>query len=97
MFLLTYLRARKRLNQQSSLDLRPIQTATAEENEMCKPTPRPIEEWSRPKPAEIELLVPAESEAGQNIQNPKVLHMLGIRSVVKFDMLPSGRSVLLAK
>jgi len=33
--------------------------------------------------------VPAESEAGENILNPKVLHMLGIHSVVKFDMLPS--------
>ncbi len=33
--------------------------------------------------------MPAESEAGENILNPKVLHMLGIHSVVKFDMLPS--------
>ena len=33
--------------------------------------------------------MPLESEAGQNMQNPKVLYMLGIREVLTFDMLPS--------
>jgi len=44
---------------------------------------------SRPSPRQAELLVPLESEAGQNMQNPKVLYMLGIREVLTFDMLPS--------
>ncbi|KAK4921728.1 hypothetical protein LTR49_010834 [Elasticomyces elasticus] len=59
-------------------------------------TPSPIQDWPRPGPEAVELLVPAESEAGRALMNPKVLQMLGIRSVVKFDMLPSGISVLLA-
>lgn len=37
----------------------------------------------------MELLVPAESEAGKNLLNPKVLFMLGIESVLKFDMVTS--------
>ncbi|KAK0356171.1 hypothetical protein LTR91_007697 [Friedmanniomyces endolithicus] len=93
---IVYLGARKRSNRKSSLHHPPSPTADAEDK-MCKPVPFPVEEWSRPKPAEMEFLVPAESEAGENILNPKVLHMLGIHSVVKFDMLPSGRSVLLAR
>jgi len=43
----------------------------------------------------MELLVPADSEAGHNILNPKVLHLLGIRSVVKFDTLPSVSFIML--
>ncbi|TKA35963.1 hypothetical protein B0A54_12187 [Friedmanniomyces endolithicus] len=93
---LVYLGAGKRSNWKSSLHHPPSPTADAED-EMCIPVPSSVEDWSRPKPAEMELLVPAESEAGHNILNPKVLHLLGIRSVVKFDMLPSGGSVLLAK
>ncbi|KAK5678246.1 hypothetical protein LTS10_009416 [Elasticomyces elasticus] len=52
-------------------------------------TPSPAQDWPRPRPEAVELLVPAESEAGRALMNPKVLQMLGIRSVVKFDMLPS--------
>ncbi|KAK4957487.1 hypothetical protein LTR10_005452 [Elasticomyces elasticus] len=55
--------------------------------------PSPIQVWPRPRPEAVELLVPAESEAGRALMNPKVLQMLGIRSVVKFDMLPSVHRV----
>ncbi|KAK5739079.1 hypothetical protein LTR17_005599 [Elasticomyces elasticus] len=60
------------------------------------PTLSPVDDTSRTRPEAVELLVPVESEAGRALMNPKVLQMLGIRSVVKFDMLPSGISVLLA-
>ncbi|KAK4560366.1 hypothetical protein LTR86_005562 [Recurvomyces mirabilis] len=43
----------------------------------------------QPESRRSELLVPLESEAGQNMQNPKVLYMLGIREVLTFDLLPS--------
>lgn len=43
----------------------------------------------------MELLVPANSEAGKNLLNPKVLFMLGIGEVVKFDMVTSVGSPVL--
>ena len=57
-----------------------------------RPEKREVEDWSRAKPVKQELLVPANSEAAKNIQNPKVLHMLGVESVTKFDMLSSVRT-----
>jgi hypothetical protein len=51
----------------------------------------PEERWSESGERKAELLVPAESEAGQNLRNPKILHMLGITSVLAFGMQPSVR------
>ncbi|KAK5717816.1 hypothetical protein LTR15_008657 [Elasticomyces elasticus] len=79
-------------NMRTSSVTRPLDVRSEEHT----PAPPPLEDYSRARPEAVELLVPADSEAGRALMNPKVLQMLGIQSVVKFDMLPSGISVLLA-
>ncbi|EMD01313.1 hypothetical protein BAUCODRAFT_153621 [Baudoinia panamericana UAMH 10762] len=72
----------------------------ANENDMCRfasPYLSPREDWSKPKLVDQELLVPAESAAGVNMGNPKVLAMLGITEVLRFDMVQTRKLVLLAK
>ncbi|KAK3112821.1 hypothetical protein LTR53_010502 [Teratosphaeriaceae sp. CCFEE 6253] len=87
-----HLKPWRRLSQQSIPNSLRTQDSQAQQAAMCR-SPKPpeykLEDWTSPRSVKQELLVPAESEAGQNFLNPKVLHMLGVTSVVKFDLLPS--------
>lgn len=39
-------------------------------------------------------MVPADSAAAENLKNPKVLYVLGITTVLNFEMLPGVRTII---
>ncbi|KAK3708142.1 hypothetical protein LTR37_011646 [Vermiconidia calcicola] len=53
-----------------------------------KRSSHPIEDWSKPRPIQLEILVPAESAAAQNLlTKAKVRRLTGVEDVIVFEML----------
>ncbi|KAK5117112.1 hypothetical protein LTR85_009043 [Meristemomyces frigidus] len=75
----------------------PTSTSLESKSKMCKPVDCPVEDWTKPKPREMELLVDADSAVAKNLENPKVRYLMGITKVSRLEMAPAGTSVMMAK